>query len=102
MAWRAENCPYHNLGEPIDLRIADTAWRDKSPTGAVIVEHSPIPFRNYPSEWAPENASVRREINTGVSQCRGTGRFCPQDATPYNVMFDEHQPVFLDVLLFRS
>ena len=71
------------------------------PAGALVVEHQPIPFRNYPYEWAPEMlraaASLTLELAVGAMR----EGFTLKDATPYNVMFDGPKPVFLDVLSFR-
>ncbi len=76
-------------------------WRGRLPPDGLVLEHSPIPFRNYPYEWAPPmlQAAARLTLELAVGAMREG--FSLKDATPYNVMFDGAKPVFLDVLSFR-
>ena len=87
--------------ESLSISELPTTCRDKSPPGAVIVEHYPIPFRNYPYEWAPEMLRSSATLTLELASAAVRGGFALKDATPYNVMFDKHKPVFLDVLSFR-
>ncbi len=70
--------------------------------GAVVVEHRPIPFPNYPYEWPPEMLRAAAEMSVRLASEALHGGFVLKDATPYNVMFDGARPVFLDVLSFES
>jgi SAM-dependent methyltransferase len=71
------------------------------PQGAVIVEHTPIAFRNYPYEWAPEMLRAAAELTLELAREAMRGGFSLKDATPYNVIFDGCRPVFVDLLSFR-
>jgi SAM-dependent methyltransferase len=87
--------------ESLSISELPTAWHDKIPHGAVIVEHAPIFFRNYPYEWAPEMLRSAATLTLELASAAMRGGFALKDATPYNVMFDDRKPVFLDVLSFR-
>lgn len=71
------------------------------PQGAVIVEHTPIAFRNYPYEWAPEMLRSAGELTLELAREAMRGGFTLKDATPYNLIFDGCRPVFVDLLSFR-
>jgi SAM-dependent methyltransferase len=78
-----------------------TACEGRLPAGAVIVEHRPVFFRNYPYEWAPEMLRSAAGLTLELAQAAMRGGFGLKDATPYNVIFDGCQPVFVDLLSFR-
>ncbi len=71
------------------------------PAGGLLLEHAAVAFRNYPYEWAPEMlySAAERTLAMGLAAMRAG--FTLKDATPYNLMFDGGEPVFLDVLSFR-
>jgi SAM-dependent methyltransferase len=71
------------------------------PPGALILEHTPIPFSNYPYEWAPGMLRAAAALTLRLARAAITSGFTLKDATPYNVMFDGPCPVFLDLLSFR-
>jgi SAM-dependent methyltransferase len=88
------------LGNPSGPELpAD--WRDRLPPGAMILEHPPVPFRNYPYEWSAEMLHSAAALTLELALAAMRAGFVLKDATPYNVMFDGPQPVFLDVLSFR-
>lgn len=72
------------------------------PPGAVIVEHTAIPFRNYPYEWAPQMLRSAAELTLELAREAMRSGFILKDATPYNVVFDGCRPVFVDLLSFRG
>jgi len=71
------------------------------PRGALVVEHDPIPFRNFPYEWSPEMLHAAAYLTLELAMAANAEGFTLKDATPYNVMFHGPKPVFLDVLSFR-
>jgi len=71
------------------------------PQGAIIVEHTAIPFRNYPYEWSPEMLRCAAELTLELGGGAVGSGFSLKDATPYNVIFDGCRPVFVDLLSFR-
>jgi len=75
--------------------------RNGFPPGSLIVEHAPIPFGNYPYEWAPAMLHRAAALTLEMAGAAMRAGFALKDANPYNVMFDGAQPVFLDVLSFR-
>lgn len=66
--------------------------------GRIIIEHEQVPFRSYPYEWPPEMlheaARLTLDLATGLLE-EGLGL---KDATPYNVLFQACEPVFIDLL----
>ncbi len=75
--------------------------RDDLPSGAIVLEHQPLPFTNYPHEWPAEmlHAAAIRTISMATEALEEG--FVLKDATPYNVMFSGPKAVFLDVLSFE-
>lgn len=74
---------------------------DRLPSGSAIVEHTSLPFPNYPYEWAPEMLRSAAELTLELAQEAMRNGFTLKDATPYNVIYDGCQPVFVDLLSFR-
>ncbi len=72
------------------------------PDGALVVEHTAIPFRNYPYEWSPEMLRAAAGLTLDLALEAMRGGYVLKDATPYNVMFDGARPVFVDLLSFRG
>lgn len=75
--------------------------RDAAPAGSLFVEHNPIPFGNYPYEWAPGMLHSAAALTLRLAQSATTQGFGLKDATPYNLMFDGPKPVFIDALSFE-
>jgi len=71
------------------------------PPGAMIIEHTPLDFPNYPYEWSPEMLRSAGELTLELARQAMRSEFTLKDATPYNVIFDGCQPVFVDLLSFR-
>lgn len=92
-------------GSLVSSRVVNDLYGTKLPSnfpsGAIIVEHSPIPFRNFPYEWAPEMLRSAAMLTLEMASAAMAAGFALKDATPYNIMFDGPRPVFLDVLSFR-
>jgi SAM-dependent methyltransferase len=75
---------------------------DRIPEGAIVLEHAPIPFSNYPYEWTPEMLHCAAQRTLTMAQTALESGFELKDASPYNLMFAGTNPVFLDVLSFAS
>ncbi len=71
------------------------------PRHAVILEHEPIPFPNYPYEWPPEMLHAAGKLTLRMARESLDDGFGLKDATPYNIMFDGPRPVFIDILSFE-
>jgi len=68
---------------------------------SLILEHQPIPFPSYPYEWAPEMLQAAGELTLELAEKSLEYGYLLKDATPFNVLFDEHAaPVFIDFLSF--
>jgi SAM-dependent methyltransferase len=71
------------------------------PAGAMVVEHAPLSFPNYPYEWAPEMLRAAAEMTLELAEGATREGFTLKDATPYNLIYDGSRPVFVDLLSFR-
>ena len=87
------------LPEPPRLELPATL-QDQGHQGAIFLEHEPIPFPNYPYEWAPEMLHSAAALTLQLAEEAVDASFTLKDATPYNIMFEGPKPVFLDVLSF--
>jgi SAM-dependent methyltransferase len=76
--------------------------RKDLPRHAVILEHEPIPFPNYPYEWPPEMLHAAGNLTVRLARESLDDGFGLKDATPYNIMFDGPRPVFIDILSFEK
>lgn len=76
------------------------------PEGSLLLEHPAVRFPNYPYEWAPEmlHAAASRTLDLAQAAMAAdyllNAGYVLKDATPFNIMFEGHQAVFLDVLSF--
>ncbi|HZI85398.1 MAG TPA: class I SAM-dependent methyltransferase [Pyrinomonadaceae bacterium] len=68
----------------------------------VVVEHERIPFPNFPYEWAPEMLHAAGVLTLNLAEALLREGFGLKDATPYNVLFDGPNPVFIDLLSFEQ
>jgi SAM-dependent methyltransferase len=68
---------------------------------AVVLEHEPIPFPNYPYEWPPEMLHAAGMLTLRMAREALAEGFGLKDATPYNIMFDGPRTVFIDFLSFE-
>jgi SAM-dependent methyltransferase len=100
--WMAEGKLVHTriLQNPFEVELP-AECQGRLTTGTVMLEHTPIVFRNYPYEWTPEMLCSAATLTLESALAAMRAGFVLKDATPYNVMFDGAKPVFLDVLSFR-
>jgi SAM-dependent methyltransferase len=69
--------------------------------GAVLLEHRPIWFPNFPYEWSPEMLRAAALATLRLARESLREGFALKDATPYNIMFEGARPIFIDVLSFE-
>jgi ribosomal protein L11 methylase PrmA len=67
----------------------------------IVVEHKRIRFVSYPYEWSPEMLHVAALLTLDLSADLLIEGFGLKDATPYNVLFEGPNPVFVDLLSFE-
>jgi SAM-dependent methyltransferase len=63
-----------------------------------LLEHEPMPFPNFPYEWAPEMLHRAASLTMDLTLDLAPEGLALKDATPYNIMFRGPDAVFLDVL----
>ena len=69
---------------------------------AVLAKHETIPFQNYPYEWSPGMLYAAAGLTLDLQQKLLAQKMGLKDATPYNILFRGHQPVFVDWLSFEK
>jgi hypothetical protein len=78
--------------------LVETEATDLSVEGfGMVVSHRTLPFISYPNEWCPamlKNAAVTIIDLTLELAERG---LTLKDAHPWNVLFDSHKPVYVDL-----
>lgn len=67
---------------------------------AAVFEHERIAFPSYPYEWAPEMLYAAGVLTLDLAEAGLAAGWGLTDATPYNVLFRDSQPVFVDLLSF--
>jgi 2-polyprenyl-3-methyl-5-hydroxy-6-metoxy-1,4-benzoquinol methylase len=67
----------------------------------IVVEHERIAFPTFPYEWAPEMLYAAGSLTLDLAEALLPEGFGLKDATPYNVLFDGPNPVFIDLLSFE-
>jgi hypothetical protein len=81
-------------------QLVSTQISDRHADGALTLEHRKISFPSYPWEWSPAQWIAAGSLTLDLGeQALGAGLIL-KDATPLNVLFDNAQPVFVDVLSF--
>jgi len=67
----------------------------------MIVEHERIWFPSFPTEWPPEMLHAAGRLTVEIALESLDAGFGLKDATPYNVLFDGPNAVFVDALSFE-
>ena len=70
------------------------------PDGGIVLQHRPVRFPSYPYEWPPEMLYQAADLTLRLAREAMAESLDLKDATPYNVMFEGPNPIFLDVLSF--
>jgi SAM-dependent methyltransferase len=68
----------------------------------LVLEHQQVTFRSFPYEWPPEMLHAAGTLTIELARAFVDEGFCLKDATPYNVLFEGPNPVFVDVLSFQK
>jgi SAM-dependent methyltransferase len=68
---------------------------------AAVFEHERVEFASYPYEWAPEMLHAAGMLTLDLAQSCLEEGYSLKDATPYNILFRGHLPVFIDLLSFE-
>ncbi len=71
------------------------------PEQALVVRHERIPFISYPYEWSFEMLKDAGALTLDLALRLLDHDYILKDATPYNVQFTGHRPVFIDVGSFE-
>ncbi len=71
------------------------------PDGSLLLEHRPVRFPSYPYEWSPAMLHAAAGLTLEMAQTAHGAGYRLKDATPYNIMFEGANPVFIDILSFR-
>jgi SAM-dependent methyltransferase len=62
------------------------------------LQHPRVFFPSYPWEWTPAQLSAAGELTLDLCESLLDAGWILKDATPLNILFDTHRPVFVDVL----
>jgi 2-polyprenyl-3-methyl-5-hydroxy-6-metoxy-1,4-benzoquinol methylase len=68
---------------------------------ASLYTHPRVDFPSFPYEWAPEMLQAAGEITLDLAEGLLQKNWGLKDATPYNILFEGADPVFVDVLSFE-
>ena len=75
---------------------------DNDQDAGLVAEHNKVPFQNYPYEWSPEMLHAAAQLTLELQQDLLSEGLGVKDATPYNILFQGHKPVFVDWLSFET
>lgn len=77
-------------------------WRKETGSSdAVLLEHEPVHFANYPFEWPAEMLHAAAALTLRLARGLLHDGIELKDATPYNILFRGTRPVFVDMLSFE-
>jgi SAM-dependent methyltransferase len=69
--------------------------------GGSVYEHERVPFASHAHEWPPEMLCEAGRLTLELARTALTDGFGLKDATPGNILFRGHEPVFVDALSFE-
>lgn len=67
-----------------------------------VVEHEPVAFPSFPSEWCPEMLTAAGNLTLDLCEQLLPSGWGIKDGTPWNILFRGVQPVFVDLLSFEK
>lgn len=67
---------------------------------AGVAEHAVVPFVSYPYEWSFAMLRDAALLQLDLTEAALRAGFTTKDATPYNIQFVGHRPVFIDAPSF--
>jgi len=65
---------------------------------AAVLEHDPVPFPTFPSEWPPQALYAAANLTLDLAEGLLPEGLGLKDATPENILFRGCRPVFVDLL----
>ena len=68
---------------------------------SLFVEHEKIPFQSYPFEWSPQMLYQAGKFTLTLLEQALEHQYILKDATPYNILYKNTKPVFVDLLSFE-
>jgi SAM-dependent methyltransferase len=91
---------FRETGRVIDARVTppEAAAVPGSMEASLVLEHPRMDFPNYPYEWAPEMLAEAGRLTLDLAEALLAEGLGLKDATPYNILFHGHRPVFVDAL----
>jgi len=66
-----------------------------------FLEHEPVAVISYPYEWSFSMLKAAASLQLHLVERAVSHGFTLKDATPYNIQFVDHQPVFIDIPSFE-
>jgi 2-polyprenyl-3-methyl-5-hydroxy-6-metoxy-1,4-benzoquinol methylase len=105
--WQAEGrlipCRRLSSAELISLRGEEGIGSVLAQHPSVAVyEHPRVFFPSYPGEWPPEMLHAAAVLTLDLAQAALRDGYGIKDATPFNILFQGCQPVFVDLLSFET
>ena len=82
------------------LRRVSSRFREV-PHGPMVLEHPKIAFPSFPYEWSPEMLHAAATLSIELCRALWDEGMGLKDATPYNVLFEGPNPLFVDLLSFE-
>jgi SAM-dependent methyltransferase len=80
--------------------IVETRLAEDSPLPErdydLVLEHQKVPFITYPHEWSPEMLKDAALFHLGLSLKLAEQSLIIKDFHPWNILFDNTRPVFVD------
>jgi SAM-dependent methyltransferase len=70
--------------------------------GGCVLEHNRVWFPSYPYEWQAEMLFAAGNLTLELVRSLLDEHFGLKDATPYNLLFQGPNPIFVDVLSFEE
>lgn len=68
----------------------------------IILEHEALDFVNYPYEWSNNMLFDAALLTLNLFENMLSDSFGLKDATPFNIIFENTKPVFVDLLSFEK
>src|SRR5205809_162717 len=67
-----------------------------------LVEHERVAIPSFPYEWPPELLHNAGALTLDLAEAALAENYLLKDATPYNILFVDWRPIFVDVLSFEQ
>ena len=90
-----------NDAENIRRHIVSNSRDDEELNGG-LYEHNRLDFISYPYEWPASMFLRAAQLTLELALQAKTSGYRMKDATPYNVLFNGPEPIFVDMLSFEN